>query len=215
MAMALWFLIICVAPSSADVASYYFSSLRGDDGNDGISPDAPWRHLTRLNQVSSGGLPYTNVLLERGSDWFGEPLFIPFIRDGIVGAYGNDTLPQPAIWGQPREVSLDPGAQVAAAASVCLELLGPRNVTVSGLHLASCYHGIKVVSVKGVTSAGVTIETNSFADIRTPYGATQPTFNYWGAAVWYDLSAAESAVTNFTLRSPLPRLCSPLSLPGT
>jgi hypothetical protein len=45
----------------------YFDSTNGDDKNDGLTPETPWRSLDRLNQISC--LPGTSIHLKAGSKW--------------------------------------------------------------------------------------------------------------------------------------------------
>ncbi len=58
---------------------YYISSIHGDDNNDGLSPDRPWKSLSKLIRVKAGGRVEAStaqvgeaVFFERGSVWYPE-----------------------------------------------------------------------------------------------------------------------------------------------
>lgn len=58
--------------AAAKDATYYVSSSEGDDSNDGLSPETPWRTLNQVNSlVLSAG---NRVLLKRGDEWKGQSL---------------------------------------------------------------------------------------------------------------------------------------------
>ena len=67
----------------------YYVSNDGDDGNDGLSPEAPWATLERVNatQMSYGD----GVYFKRGGTWRGQLL----TQEGIVySAYGEGDKPK-------------------------------------------------------------------------------------------------------------------------
>lgn len=45
----------------------YFDSVNGDDKNDGLTPETPWKSLILLNQITC--LPGTSIYLKAGSQW--------------------------------------------------------------------------------------------------------------------------------------------------
>ena len=86
---------------------YYLSSFRGDDNNDGLSPDRPWKSISKLWTYKAGGQvrfsvvkPGDGVFFERGSIYFPERLGNAQIInldvcDGVTyGAYGEGPKPQ-------------------------------------------------------------------------------------------------------------------------
>ena len=87
------FFFSVVAPSLC-ATTYYVDSTRGDDQNRGISPDAAWRSLGRVNQSSFA--PGDVLLLRRGGIWREE---LDFPSSGNVNApitidaYGSGNLP--------------------------------------------------------------------------------------------------------------------------
>ncbi len=50
-------------------ATYYFSSLNGNDSNTGTSSATPWKTMDKLRQISSTLKAGDIVLFERGSEW--------------------------------------------------------------------------------------------------------------------------------------------------
>ena len=77
--------------------AYFFSTLRGNDNNDGRSANTPWRTLRKVQEISF--IPGTHILLERGSVFENEYLHLAGISGTdsdpiVVDAYGdNQTLP--------------------------------------------------------------------------------------------------------------------------
>lgn len=67
---------------------YYVSSLNGDDDNDGLSPDTPWRTLERVNSIDAENKCSTflrsgdAVLFERGSKFY---CTTPSRNAGMIG----------------------------------------------------------------------------------------------------------------------------------
>jgi hypothetical protein len=120
--------------------------------------------------------PFTGatIRLERGSVWVDDLLSVPGLVGGALADFGNDSLPRPAIW-HSRSAVIDPHGELAAA-SVCVRLGNPRDVVVSNLHLAGCYVGVSLEfdPTAATPASNVTLTNCSFADIRTPYGAVQP-----------------------------------------
>ncbi len=66
---------------------YYFS-YKGDDQNDGMTPETPWKSLSRLSRV----IPNSTVLFERGGVYRGGKN--PAKSNVFYGAYGNGPKPQ-------------------------------------------------------------------------------------------------------------------------
>ncbi|MGL4738169.1 MAG: hypothetical protein ACRCW2_12030, partial [Cellulosilyticaceae bacterium] len=50
--------------------TYYISSTDGDDANDGLSPETPWRTLEKVNNTAFD--PGTEILFKRGDHWNGD-----------------------------------------------------------------------------------------------------------------------------------------------
>lgn len=88
-----------ILASPADVAvtgTSYYVSADGDDGNDGRSPEAPWKTLERVNKapLQSGD----GVFFKRGDLWRGEALSM---KAGVTySAYGEGA--KPAFYGSPE-----------------------------------------------------------------------------------------------------------------
>ena len=66
---------------------YYFS-YKGDDNNDGMSPETPWKSLSRLGRV----IPNSTVLFERGGVYRGGKNSCK--PNVFYGAYGKGPKPQ-------------------------------------------------------------------------------------------------------------------------
>ena len=86
---------------------YYLSSFRGDDNNDGLSPDKPLKSISSLWTYKAGGQvrlskvrPGDGVFFERGSVYFperygGTQIITLDVCDGVTyGAYGKGPKPQ-------------------------------------------------------------------------------------------------------------------------
>lgn len=85
---------------------YYISSIRGDDNNDGKSPETPWRSLSKIwrryNTMGSK-IPFVKkgdgIFFERGSEWYAdkyhnECVSALHIPEGVsCGAYGEGPKP--------------------------------------------------------------------------------------------------------------------------
>lgn len=95
---------------------YYVSSLTGNDENSGLTPEAPFATLDKINQISLS--PGDKVLLEKGSVFKGQYLHIKncgdYEGDVIeIGAYGEgDDMPRidadgNGIWYQDYGTTLD------------------------------------------------------------------------------------------------------------
>lgn len=78
--------------------TYYVSSLNGNDNNDGLSENTPFRTLDKINQTAIN--PGDKILLEKGSVFSGEYLHLKGVGDIAgevieIASYGaNDTMPR-------------------------------------------------------------------------------------------------------------------------
>ena len=73
--------------------TFFVSAASGQDGNDGVSPQTPWKSLARVNAAELR--PGDKVLFKRGDDWRGQ-LVARSGRDGApitYGAYGHGDRP--------------------------------------------------------------------------------------------------------------------------
>lgn len=132
--------------------------------------------IFKLPCSSKGPFHDAVINLERGSVWVDETLAVTGLNGGAIRDFGNASLPRPAIW-HSRSATLDPHG-ILAADSVCLRVSDPSNVVISGIHLAGCYVGLSLEfdPAAPTVATNVTVTECSFADIRTPYGAVQPSF---------------------------------------
>lgn len=85
-----------ILPPSGN-GDYYFSSINGNDANDGLSAATPKQTLSALNALLSSLLPGDTVLIERGSYY--NNVSLNFTRSGttsepvVFGCYGSGALP--------------------------------------------------------------------------------------------------------------------------
>lgn len=80
--------------------AYYVSSSQGNDENDGLSPETPWKTLERVHQGEWDGDIYEPgdiVFFKRGDTWRGNL----WCKEGVTfSAYGEG--PKPVIMGSPE-----------------------------------------------------------------------------------------------------------------
>ena len=170
-------------------STVYHISSSGDDRAAGTSPTTAWRSLNRT--LTTPLAPGDSILLERGSQWTDEVIRLPFLSLGALGAYGNASLPRPRI-----TVSRSASSNQGSLLATCVELVSPRDVTISELHLQGCSTGLRINAVGA--SKNVVIESIFFADIRMNYADYSP-----GLAVWAIALSLEGAgsLTNVTVRN--------------
>ncbi|MBN1950891.1 MAG: cadherin domain-containing protein [Bacteroidales bacterium] len=85
-------------PSEVLATNYYFSTIRGNDGNSGTSPGSPWATISKMqstvNSLKAGDVIY----LERGSVWYKAELDFQY-RKGTssnpirIRPYGEGPMP--------------------------------------------------------------------------------------------------------------------------
>ncbi|GBF72299.1 hypothetical protein PA598K_00539 [Paenibacillus sp. 598K] len=85
---------VTVPVESEGNTTYYVSASGGDDDNDGLSPEAPWQSLSKVNNgVFRAG---DSILLQAGDQW-DEPLVLRGSGEPgkpiTVGAYGDGVKP--------------------------------------------------------------------------------------------------------------------------
>ena len=80
--------------------TYYISSLNGDNGNSGTSPEEPWENLSAYSAIRRRLKPGDSILFERGGVYRGSII----LASGVTyGAYGSG--PKPAIYGSEENYS--------------------------------------------------------------------------------------------------------------
>lgn len=93
-----------VAPTATPAAglTYYVDAVNGSDSNAGISPDAAWHGIVRVNSAQFA--PGVSVLFRRGCTWSGTTLQLSTSgaadRPIVFGAYGEGARPVIAAGGQ-------------------------------------------------------------------------------------------------------------------
>ena len=90
-------------PTAVSAGVSYYVSTDGDDSNDGLSPQSPWKTISKVNSAEGFG-PGSKVLFRRGDVWaFGDAGFDTLAPRGsgsatdrlVIGSYGTgDVLPK-------------------------------------------------------------------------------------------------------------------------
>lgn len=126
---------------------YYVSSLTGNDQNNGLSPDAPFETLDKINKITLS--PGDKVLLEKGSVFKGQYLHIKNCGDYRqeiieIGAYGDGAdLPRidadgSGIWYQDYGVKLDsPGHVYKGDVSSAILLFDTENILIHDIEITN------------------------------------------------------------------------------
>lgn len=85
--------LVLIVPEIAGGVAYYVDSELGDDNNSGLSPEVPWRTLTKVNAASVQ--PGEKVLFRRGGLWRGQlkPKNGRLGAPVTYGAYGTGEKP--------------------------------------------------------------------------------------------------------------------------
>ena len=99
-----------------------------------------------------------------------------------------------------RSAVLDPHA-VLAQTSVCVRLNGATDAAVRSIHMAGCFIGLALDFSAAAGSKNITVENCSFQDIRTPYGAVQPSTAPWGTAIRVGMSKSSQTLLQAPQRS--------------
>ena len=90
------------ATTTSSGTTYYVSSAHGDDANAGTSENAPWKSLTKVNDIASDLGPGDSVLLEYGSEFNDQYLHIKDTAGNAdapitISAYGDADEGKPVI----------------------------------------------------------------------------------------------------------------------
>jgi len=85
--------MVALAAADAQAHTFYVDATVGDDGQDGLKPEAAWRSLARVNHASLA--PGDRVLFRRGQAWRGQ--LVPHSGDAsgaiTYGAFGDGAIP--------------------------------------------------------------------------------------------------------------------------
>jgi Right handed beta helix region len=68
-------LLLFACSGFIQATNYYFSSVKGDDANSGLTPDDPKGSLYQIQQAISAAEPGDTIFLERGSLWYETSLY--------------------------------------------------------------------------------------------------------------------------------------------
>ncbi len=117
--------------SAADGKTYYVSSSRGNDENDGLSEDTPFKTLTRASQLE---LKPGSKLLLRASDVWQRQTLTP---------KGNGTKEKPVIigtYGKGAKPIISPG--YSNNTIYAIRIVNGSGYEIRGLEIMNCYGGI-------------------------------------------------------------------------
>jgi hypothetical protein len=85
--------MVATVAGGAQALTFYVDAARGDDGQDGLKPEAAWRSLARVNRALLA--PGDRVLFRQGQSWRGQ--LVPHSGDssGVItyGTFGKGEKP--------------------------------------------------------------------------------------------------------------------------
>lgn len=117
--------------SAADGKTYYISSSRGNDENDGLSEDTPFKTLTKVSQLE---LKPGSKLLLRASDVWQRQMLMPKgsgtrEKPIVIGTYGTGAKP-----------IISPGYSNNTIYGI--QIVNGSGYEIRGLEIMNCYGGI-------------------------------------------------------------------------
>ena len=117
--------------SAADGKTYYISSSRGNDENDGLSEDTPFKTLTKVSQLE---LKPGSKLLLRASDVWQRQMLMPKgsgtrEKPSVIGTYGTGAKP-----------IISPGYSNNTIYGI--RIVNGSGYEIRGLEIMNCYGGI-------------------------------------------------------------------------
>jgi len=156
-----------IYPIGNDVSynvNYYIDAINGSDGNDGISPQTPWRTISKVNSYQFN--PGDTILFKKEQEW-NETLKI-----SSSGSYQ-----QPIIY-----TSYDDGKNpcITTDQGLCIEIEDAEHIIVMDFELKESEKGIKIngdkqgqihledICIHDITeSSGIRIETRDYVTINS------------------------------------------------
>lgn len=111
-------------------------------------------------------------MLEYNSVWLDQALQLQFADSVLISAYGNASLPRPAIL-QSRPA--------ADEESVCVMIFDSSNVTVKNIHAGGCAVGLMFRISRNVSD--IEVANCYFTDIYYGLQSIHPDDSTWGKAV--------------------------------
>lgn len=166
--------------SAPDIGAYeyvaggrtYYTSNRGDDGSDGLSPDTPWATVGRVNsQALCAG---DKILFERGGTWEQQ-----LVMDGWAGSKGRPITV--GAYGAGENPSLQ-GVSVRKSGDTAPSYIRLEHLTVEGCARTG-------VDIEGVGVHDVTVDD---CVIRNNGGN--------GVYIWATLGPTRIVISNNTIR---------------
>lgn len=152
---------------SEEGTTYYISSSLGNDQNDGLSEETPWRSFIPLYRMDLG--PGDRVLLRRGDLWRERLTVRANGREDawvFVGAYGDPADPKP-------EISLSNGRDDIGILASDISYNGERGfglnyVWIDNITVSHSLLGIYFRYDSSTDNRGVRVTNCSFSDINCP-----------------------------------------------
>lgn len=171
---------VYAAEGSTSGTTYYVSDSVGNDENDGLSENAPWKSIERLAQVTlTAG---DRVLFKAGDIWYGayELDLSGGEKDNPItfSSYGEGNKPSLRYYRGPVTIG---------ATGICLKLNNPNGFVMDGLAVGYANCGVKIIYDKEYYESDYVRFTNChFHDI---YGVNQLDHLdeiYFSAAIYTD-----------------------------
>ena len=161
---------------------YYVSASGGNDNNDGLSPEAPWKTLRKVSGFTFK--PGDGVFLKCGDIWEKDSLGIEcsgtLEKPIYLSSYGMGTRPwiRKSLKAFNDIYPPDQGKML----SVGIRMVSASGWYISGLILSDLQMGVSVVNTKNKPMHGLTIENCDFYDITSQVKKYKPvTFgDNWG-----------------------------------
>lgn len=195
---------------------YYVSQSQGNDDNDGLSPQTPWRTLRKVSSFDFK--PGDGVFLKCGDVWEGDyvDLSVSGTRENpiIFSSYGNGTRP----WIKTsRRISNDIfPVKFDKKLSVGIQITSASGWYIRDLIITDCQLGISLNNVSNKPmKGGLTIEFCDIRDITSQekwapvaHGDNWDGYPYYacGISIWGAKSELSGQMTHMSLENALEHL---------
>jgi hypothetical protein len=135
--------------------SYYVSSSTGDDNNNGLSPERPWKTLRRASEMIYN--PGNKILLKSGDTWESETL----------APFGQGTSEKPieiSSYGEGKKPKIKAGLGVGHG----IKIVNSSGYKITNIEFANSVSGIMAVADQVTDVDYLWIENCEFYDITGP-----------------------------------------------
>ncbi len=127
-------------------AVYYLSSSKGNDSNDGRSPDTPWKTIQKVNATAL--LPGDAILFKRGDTWNEE-----------ISPSSSGTLTKPIIFGAYGKDGSRPILKNSDAYAVVIN--NKNFITLNNLDIRNCKYCIQILNSDSITLEYMNVGLNA------------------------------------------------------